>query len=239
MSDTYRVADFIADFIADMGVQHIFLLPGGGAMHLVDAVGKCDRLEVVACLHEQAASISAEAYARINENIGVAMVTTGPGATNAITGVTGAWIESVPMMVVSGQVKRADMLRNAPLRQKGVQEVDIVSMVGDVTKYAVVVENPEDIRQVMEEAYFLARDGRAGPVWIDVPLDVQAASIDRENLASWAPDKPVTTMTNGLNNKTITDIETLLSEAERPLIIAGHGVRFNQCLLARRFRVRR
>jgi len=131
----------------------------------------------------------------------------------------------VPMMVVSGQVKRADMLRNAPLRQKGVQEVDIVSMVGDVTKYAVVVENPEDIRQVMEEAYFLARDGRAGPVWIDVPLDVQAASIDRENLASWAPDKPVTTMTNGLNNKTITDIETLLSEAERPLIIAGHGVR--------------
>jgi len=131
----------------------------------------------------------------------------------------------VPMMVVSGQVKRADMLRNAPLRQKGVQEVDIVSMVGDVTKYAVVVENPEDIRQVMEEAYFLARDGRAGPVWIDVPLDVQAASIDRENLASWAPDKPVTTMTNGLNNKTITDIVTLLSEAERPLIIAGHGVR--------------
>ncbi len=225
MSDIYRVADFIADFISDMGVQHVFLLPGGGAMHLVDAVGKCPHLEVVACLHEQAASISAEAYSRINENIGVAMVTTGPGATNAITGVTGAWIESVPMMVVSGQVKRADMLRNAPLRQKGVQEVDIVSMVGDVTKYAVVVENPEDIRQVMEEAYFLARDGRAGPVWIDVPLDVQAASIDRENLASWAPDKPVTTMTNGLNNKTITDIETLLSEAERPLIIAGHGVR--------------
>ena len=225
MSDIYRVADFIADFISDMGVQHVFLLPGGGAMHLVDAVGKCPHLEVVACLHEQAASISAEAYSRINENIGVAMVTTGPGATNAITGVTGAWIESVPMMVVSGQVKRADMLRNAPLRQKGVQEVDIVSMVGDVTKYAVVVENPEDIRQVMEEAYFLARDGRAGPVWIDVPLDVQAASIDRENLASWAPDKPVTTMTNGLNNKTITDIVTLLSEAERPLIIAGHGVR--------------
>ena len=129
MSETYRVADYIADYIEDIGVQHVFLLPGGGSMHLVDAVGKNNNIEVVACLHEQAAAISAEAYARTNENIGVVIVTTGPGATNVITAVAGAWIESVPMMVISGQVKRVDMLRDSPLRQKGVQEVDIVKIV--------------------------------------------------------------------------------------------------------------
>ena len=129
MPTPYRVADYIADFIADLGVEHVFLLPGGGAMHLNDAVGKHPNLDVVACHHEQAAAIAAEAYCRINENIGVAMVTTGPGATKAVTAVAGAWIESVPLLVISGQVKRADLLRGAPLRQKGVQEVDIVSVV--------------------------------------------------------------------------------------------------------------
>ena len=117
MTETYRVADYIADYIADIGVQHVFLLPGGGSMHLVDAVGKNSNLEVVACLHEQAAAISAEAYARISENIGVAVVTTGPGATNAITGVAGAWIESVPLIVISGQCKRSDMLHDFPLHK--------------------------------------------------------------------------------------------------------------------------
>jgi glyoxylate carboligase len=146
VTEQYRVADFIADFIADLGVKHVFLLPGGGAMYLMDGVGKHPGIKTVACLHEQAAAISAEAYARINENIGVAMVTTGPGATNAITAVAGAWIESVPLMIISGQVKRADMLRGAPLRQKGVQEVDIVGMVKSITKLAVTVERPEDIR---------------------------------------------------------------------------------------------
>ena len=146
MTETYRVADYVADFISDAGIKHVFLLPGGGSMHLVDAVGKCHGIEVVACLHEQAASISAEAYSRINENLGVAIVTTGPGSTNAITGVVGAWIESVPMIVISGQVKRADMLNDAPLRQNGPQEVDIISMVKKITKYAVTVQKSEDIK---------------------------------------------------------------------------------------------
>lgn len=223
MTEPYRVADYIADFVAKLGVGHVFLLPGGGAMHLVDAVGKSSKLEAVACLHEQAAAISAEAYARINENIGVAMVTTGPGATNAITPVAGAWIESVPLMVISGQVKRADMLRDAPLRQKGVQEVDIISMVKSITKYAVTVERPEDIRAVMEQAAFQAREGRAGPVWIDVPLDVQGAPIDPSTLVGWEPDKAV------LKSKPIEEdigrLRQLLGEAQRPLILAGHGVR--------------
>jgi acetolactate synthase-1/2/3 large subunit len=224
-NETYRVADYIAEFVANIGVQHVFLLPGGGAMHLIDAVGKNTNIEVVACLHEQAATISAEAYARINENIGVAMVTTGPGATNAITAVAGAWIESVPLMVISGQVKRDDMLRNAPLRQKGVQEVDIVRIVESITKYAVTVENPEDIRSIMERAYYIARDGRAGPVWIDVPLDVQGAPIEPKHLSPWRVEEPMLTKARALNDKTISEIQSLISDAERPLIIAGHGIR--------------
>lgn len=222
MNEPYRVADYIADFVAGLGVKHVFLLPGGGAMYLVDAVGKCPELETVACLHEQAAAISAEAYARVNENLGVCLVTTGPGATNAITAVAGAWIESVPLMVISGQVKRSDMLRGAPLRQKGVQEVDIISMVRGITKYAVTVEHPEDIRAVMERAAFLARDGRAGPVWIDVPLDVQGAPIEPANLKPWQHNEASSRkdLSSGIER-----LQELLAQAERPLLLAGHGIR--------------
>lgn len=224
MNSPYRVADFIADFIADIGVKHVFMLPGGGAMHLNDGLAQCKRLQAVACLHEQAAAIAAEAYARINENIGVAMVTTGPGATNAITAVAGAWIESVPLMVISGQVKRADMLRGAPLRQKGVQEVDIISMVKSTTKYAVTIENPADIKRVMQEAYYRAREGRAGPVWIDVPLDVQATPIDPSVLAAFIP--PEATENISLTAE-IESLKKLLQTAERPILLAGHGVRLS------------
>ncbi len=224
MNSLYRVADFIADFIADIGVKHVFMLPGGGAMHLNDGLAQCKRLQAVACLHEQAAAISAEAYARINENIGVAMVTTGPGATNAITAVAGAWIESVPLMIISGQVKRADMLRGAPLRQKGVQEVDIISMVKTTTKYAITIENPADIKKVMQEAYYRAREGRAGPVWIDVPLDVQATPIDPNMLVEFIP--PKTTEAISLTAE-IEALKKLLQTAERPILLAGHGVRLS------------
>lgn len=228
MNSPYRVADFIADFIADpdtgMGVKHVFMLPGGGAMHLNDGLAQCKRLQAVACLHEQAAAISAEAYARINENIGVAMVTTGPGATNAITAVAGAWIESVPLMIISGQVKRADMLRGAPLRQKGVQEVDIISMVKSVTKYAITIENPADIKKVMQEAYYHAREGRAGPVWIDVPLDVQATPIDPNTLAVFIPPQAKEKIRLRAE---IEKLKKLMQTAERPLILAGHGIRLS------------
>jgi acetolactate synthase-1/2/3 large subunit len=223
LTEHYRVADFIADFIADLGVKHVFLLPGGGAMYLMDAVGKHPDIEAVACLHEQAAAISAEAYARINENIGVAMVTTGPGATNAITAVAGAWIESVPLMIISGQVKRADMLRDSPLRQKGVQEVDIVKIVVSITKYAVTVERPEDIRIVMERAAHAARSGRAGPVWIDVPLDVQGAPVDAAKLPSWLGEAAATVPPDF--SVEIERLQALLAQAKRPLLLAGHGVR--------------
>ncbi|HZX52474.1 MAG TPA: thiamine pyrophosphate-binding protein [Pseudomonas sp.] len=224
MPSPYRVADYIADFIAGQGVEHVFLLPGGGAMHLNDAVGKHPSLEVVACHHEQAAAIAAEAYCRINENLGVAMVTTGPGATNAVTAVAGAWIESVPLLVISGQVKRADLLRGAPLRQKGVQEVDIVSVVEPITKYALTIERPEDIRRELERAVFLARDGRAGPVWLDVPLDVQGAPIDPDTLKGWQPDLVPAVE---LDPAVLAQVRSLLEGAQRPLLLAGHGVRLS------------
>ncbi|WJM52136.1 thiamine pyrophosphate-binding protein [Pseudomonas asiatica] len=224
MPSPYRVADYIADFIADLGVQHVFLLPGGGAMHLNDSVGKHPDLDVVACHHEQAAAIAAEAYCRINENIGVAMVTTGPGATNAVTAVAGAWIESVPLLVISGQVKRADLLRGAPLRQKGVQEVDIVSVVDPITKYAVTVQQPEDIRRELERSVFVARDGRAGPVWIDVPLDVQGAPVDADSLEGWDEGRVPFT---ALEPTMLEQLRGLLDGAQRPLILAGHGVRLS------------
>jgi acetolactate synthase-1/2/3 large subunit len=226
MSFTYRVADYIADFIEKIGVKDVFLLPGGGAMHLVDAVGQNSNINVVACLHEQAAAISAEAYSRINENIGVVMVTTGPGATNAITAVAGAWIESVPLMIISGQVKRDDMLRDAPLRQKGVQEVDIVKIVESITKFAITVENPNEIRSIMEKAYHTAKVGRCGPVWIDVPLDVQGIPVDSKKLQPWKVKEDAGTQ-GVLSNETVLEIRSLISKSQRPLVLAGHGVRLS------------
>lgn len=223
-----RAADIVADVIARAGIEHVFLLPGGGAMYLVDAVGKHADIEVVACLHEQAAAISAEAYGRIHAcGIGVAVVTTGPGATNAITAVAGAWIESVPLLIISGQVKRADMLRDSPLRQKGVQEVDIISMVKSVTKYAKTVEDAEDIRYEMERALHIAKTGRAGPVWLDVPLDVQASPVCYENLRGFHAEEEQR-QDSGANEQlenAISQTLALIAQAERPLILAGHGIR--------------
>lgn len=223
MSNTVRIADYIMSHIAAEGVKHVFVLPGGGAMYLVDALGLNPDLDFVPNHHEQACSIAAEAYARVNENLGVALVTTGPGATNAITGVTGAWIESVPMLVLSGQVKRADRLGNSGVRQMGPQEVDIVSMVKPVTKYAVTLDDPAQVRYHLEKALTLARTGRKGPVWLDVPLDIQASQINPDELAGYTPE-PDETKTHA-DAALIKRILELIDQSTRPLILAGHGIR--------------
>ena len=177
-SNPVRLADYVAGFVADQGVGCVFLVPGGGSMYLVDAFGAQPRLTYVANHHEQASSIAAEAYSRINGRLGVALVTTGPGGTNAVTGCAGAWIESVPLLIISGQVKRADLIGDSGVRQMGPQEVDIVSIVRPITKYAATVLDPADIRFHLEQAVHLATTGRRGPVWIDIPLDVQNSVID-------------------------------------------------------------
>ncbi|HQU78220.1 MAG TPA: thiamine pyrophosphate-binding protein [Azonexus sp.] len=217
-----RAADYLMQRLAEAGATEVFLLPGGGAMFLNDALVCEKRLNPVPCHHEQACGIAAEAHGRVRETFGVCMVTTGPGGTNAITPVAGAWIESIPLLIISGQVKRPDLLAGRPLRQSGVQEVDIVPMVRHITKYAVTIDDPQQIRYHLERALYEMCNGRAGPVWLDVPLDVQAAAVDPEKLPKFNPPEalPDSDLTTAADN-----VLALLANAERPLILAGHGVR--------------
>ena len=185
-----KLSDYVIDFLVRQEVRHVFLLTGGLAMHLNDSLGQRREIEYVCCLHEQACAIAAEAYAKYQNRLGVAMVTVGPGATNTLTGVAGAWLDSTPLLILSGQVKRADLKAGTGLRNRGVQEVDIVTMVGSITKYSVTVTDPQSIRYHLEKAAHLATTGRPGPVWIDLPLDVQAVQIDPDTLPGY-PAEPV------------------------------------------------
>lgn len=206
-----------------LGVKHVFFLPGGGCMHLVDSLGKNKDLEFIANLHEQAAAIAADAYSQYTNNIGVALVTTGPGGTNAITGVTASWIDSVPVLIISGQVKRADLLVGKGVRQMGPQEVDIVSLVKPITKYAVTVMEPERIKFHLDKAIYLAKEGRPGPVWIDIPLDVQGAIIDEDKLESFDVSEQIFDESE-INNK-VDALIKLINESNRPIIMVGNGIR--------------
>lgn len=226
-----KLSDYVVQFIAEQQVKHVFLVTGGGAMHLNYSLGSHPEITPVCNSHEQASAICAEAYAKATNNLGVCMVTTGPGGTNAVTGVAGAWLDSTPMLVVSGQVKRPDRMfdqEGHPLgvRQLGVQEVDIVSIVKPITKYAVTVLDPREIRYELEKAVYVAFEGRPGPVWIDIPLDVQASPIENPSaLRGFDPlefRKP--TITESLA-KEITFLLDKLSRAERPLLFAGNGIR--------------
>jgi acetolactate synthase I/II/III large subunit len=196
-----RVADYIAEAIAGLGVGHVFLVTGGGAMHLDDALGLREDLDLVFCHHEQACAIAVEGYARTRGGIGVASVTTGPGGTNAITGVLGQWHDSVPALYVSGQVKRETTVASThlPLRQLGDQEADIVRLVAPITKYAVSVTDPESVRYHFEKAVWLAVHGRPGPVWLDVPLDVQGADVAPECLRAFDPSRDDDTAAESLS----------------------------------------
>src|ERR1700704_2025150 len=187
-----KLSDYVFQFVADQGVRRVFLGTGGGAMHLNASLAAEKRITPICNSHEQASAMCAESYAKAVNGLGVALVTTGPGGTNAVTGVAGAWLDSTPCLFVSGQVKRPDRMFDAQgnplgMRQLGFQEVDIVSIVKPITKYAVTVLDPVTIRYHLEKAAYLARSGRPGPVWIDIPLDVQASPIDTGMLAGFDP----------------------------------------------------
>ena len=216
-----KLSDYVFDAVADAGVGHVFFLPGGGAMHLVDSLGRCGRLEPVLMLHEQAAAIAAEAYARVTGNLGALLVTTGPGGTNALTGVAGAWIESTPLLVISGQVKRADLMGDRGVRQFGPQEVDIVRVAGPITKAAIQLVDPARARPVVEGLLHTARDGRPGPVWLDVPLDVQAAQIDLAEQPPFVVEEAHAVDADAIADRILEE----LGHARRPVILAGNGVR--------------
>lgn len=220
-----KLSDYVFKFISNLGIKHVFTLVGGGAMHLDDSLGKCKDIEYICNLHEQACAIAAEAYARIS-GLGVALVTTGPGGTNAITGVVGAWQDSTPCLFISGQVKKPDLMKDKGVRQMGVQEVDIVTLVGSVTKYAVTIIDPSSIRYHLEKAVHLAKTGRPGPVWIDIPLDVQAIDINPNELTGFKEVKDISASDNRLND-IIMKIIDLFNNAKRPIILAGNGIRMS------------
>ena len=221
-----KLSDYVFQMIAAQGVQHVFFVPGGGAMHLNDSLGRQPGIEFVSNIHEQASSIAAEAHARVTYNLGVCLVTTGPGGTNAVTGCAGAYLDSTPCLFLSGQVKRPDIKAGTGLRQLGVQEIDIVEIVRSITKYAVTVTEPPEIRMHMERAIHEAKSGRPGPVWIDIPLDVQAAEIDPDALDGYTPDQtPVSPLAAYLLREQAAETVRLLRESERPILFAGNGIR--------------
>ena len=226
-----KLSDYVVRLVADQGVKHVFLVTGGGAMHLNQSLGAEPSIEAVCNSHEQASAMCAESYAKVTNHLGVCMVTAGPGGTNAITGVAGAWLDSTPTLFISGQVKRPDRMFDADgrplgMRQLGVQEVDIVSIVKPITKYAATVLDPKEIRYHMEKALFLAFNGRPGPVWIDIPLDVQASPIvDPSTLRGFDPSE---LSENRLSTDLAHQVSQLiekLNQAQRPLLFAGNGIR--------------
>jgi acetolactate synthase-1/2/3 large subunit len=221
-----KLADYVIDFLVEHGVKHVFMLPGGGAMHLNDSLGgRRSEIEFVCNLHEQASAMAAETYAKATGHLGIALVTTGPGGTNAVTGVAGAWLDSTPVLFISGQAKRPDLKADSGVRQMGVQEVDIVSIVTPITKSAVTVLDPESIRFELEKAVHLAQSGRPGPVWIDIPLDVQGATIEPAALRSFTPENEA----NGSDRTNLTaqvaQVIDYLNQSERPVLLAGNGIR--------------
>lgn len=223
-----RVADYIFKFVADKGIRHVFMVSGGGAMYLNDALRRESRLRYICNHHEQACAMAAEGYARLSNQPGVICVTSGPGGTNAITGVLGSWLDSIPMVIISGQVKRDTTIASCPhlnLRQLGDQEINIIDIVRPITKYAVFIEDSRLVRCHLEKAWRLATTGRKGPVWIDVPLDVQAEEIAEHDLL---PDDKESVENNQKAEASAADMErftAMMQSAKRPAIIAGFGIR--------------
>ena len=219
-----RVADYIFKTLADQGADTVFLVTGGGAMYLNDALGREKRLHYVCCLHEQACAMAAEGYARVRNKPGIVSVTTGPGGTNALTGVAGAWLDSIPMLVISGQVKTETMNSSCPnlhVRQIGDQELNIIDIVKPITKYAVCVRDPQEIRYELDKALHLCSSGRPGPVWLDIPLDVQAAEMKETfRKSTFVKDQPLRP-----SKEDVAYILEKLNTAKRPVLIAGNGIR--------------
>ena len=225
-----RVADYIMNFIYDeLKITDIFVLTGGGAMFLNDGLAKHDKLNAVCNHHEYACATGAVAYSKYTNKVGVACVTTGCAATNTITGVLDAWQDSTQCMIISGQVKKKETCYNSnlPLRQYGVQEADIVSIVSSITKYAVMINDPNEIAYHLEKATYLAKNGRPGPVWLDIPLDIQSAIINTEELKYFDIQEIKKDHQEEVSDNQINEVLNLLKNAKRPMVIAGNGIRLS------------
>ena len=224
-----KLSDYIADFFVNNGIENIFTVTGGGAMHLNDSFGHKKGLNCIYNHHEQACSIASEGFNRFSNKLSAVCVTTGPGGTNAITGVYGAFVDSIPMFVVSGQVKRETTVfcNNLNLRQLGDQEINIIDLVKSITKYSVMITKPETIKYHLEKALYLALNGRPGPVWIDVPIDIQASKIETNDLIGFdAKEEGIDIKEKPVYNEKYTEIILeKIKNSKRPVILAGTGIR--------------
>jgi acetolactate synthase I/II/III large subunit len=215
-----KVSDYVAKFLVQHGVHDAFLVAGGGIMHLTESFGSTPGMRYWCCYHEQGCAIAAESYARQSGHAGACLVTTGPGSTNALSGIAGAWVDSIPVFVVSGQVRRDFIADYSKLRQVGPQEINIVDLARVVTKYAVTVMEPVTIRAELERAWYHMMTGRTGPVWVNIPLDVQGAMVDEESLEVFLP--PASAIDG--NPAEVASVVAALKESRRPVLICGNGI---------------
>lgn len=222
-----KVSDFIADYLADNGITDIFTIVGGGSMYMNDSFGHHPYLKCYYNHHEQASAMAAEAYSRINNKMALLCVTTGPGGTNAITGVVGAWLDSIPMIVISGQVRYDTTARSTglPLRALGDQEFEITRSVDCMTKYCEMVTDPNMIKYCLQKALFIAANGRPGPCWLDIPLNVQGATVETDDLISFDQNEYLKTLPLSIDQSTIDTIIEKIQKSKRPVLYAGNGIR--------------
>ena len=222
MKGKVKVSDYIVDFFLNKKSNHYFLVPGGGNMHLINSVKKTKKVSYTSFFHEQSACIAAESYSRIKNKVGICLVTSGPGSTNALTGLVGAWIESIPLIIISGQVKTKDLTKKKnKVRQTGPQEVDVVSMIKKVTKYSKTIKKVGNLINELEQAYHQATNGRQGPIWLDVPLDIQAKELNLNKIKK----KPKNHKVKKFSNDKLHLISSNLNKSKKPLIYIGHGTR--------------
>ena len=222
-----KVSDYVINFLLNKKIKNVFTVSGGGSIFLCDSLYRQKKINYVCCHHEQAAAFAAEGYARNNNSIGAAILTTGPGGTNAVTGVASCWIDSVPVIFISGQVFLNQTIKYNNLRQLGVQEIDIINIVKSITKYSKMIEDPYSIRFELEKSFYEATNGRPGPVWLDIPANIQNYNLKLPKLIK--KFKPSTDKTNKNKNldKNIKKISELIIKSKKPLIHFGHGVRLS------------
>lgn len=227
MDNCMKLSDYVVEFVSRQGVNHVFEFIGGAITHLIDSIHNRSDMECVSVHHEQTGAFAAEAYARINGRLGVAMATSGPGALNMVTGIGSCWFDSVPCLFITGQVNTYEYKFDRPVRQIGFQETDIVSVVKPLVKYAVLVTEPESIRYHLEKAVWLAQNGRPGPVLLDIPMNVQRAQIDPEKLSGFwgSAEESASNEIPALDPESVKKVVALIKKAKRPVILAGGGVR--------------
>ena len=222
-----RLADYVVKFLEKKKIDTVFTVSGGGSIFLCDALYKAKKLKYISCHHEQAVSFAAESYARSSNRTGCALVTTGPGGTNSVTGVTSSWIDSVPVIFISGQVFLNQTIGSSKKRQIGVQEINIIDLIKPITKYSVMLTKAEEIRFHLEKAYYMCHSGRPGPVWIDIPANIQNSFIDEKKLKGFKAN--LKNKSHTILDKKIKATAKVLCKHNRPLIHLGHGVKLSNC----------